>query len=395
MIYKKIEKMTKKIQNDNRPQPRLLIIDWILRFFKGALIGTGFILPGVSGGALAAIFGLYQRIVSFIAHITRDFIKNCLFFIPIGFGALFGMFLLARPLSFFLENYNAQVIWGFIGCIIGTLPSLWKEAGKEGRHIPIIALTANAITGQREMFLKNGIDDFLAKPIDIQKLNEILGKWIPSEKRVDAVQASEPNETGETKPEKTESLSIPGMDIEAGLRNVGGSKAVYLDIIADFCRDLESRTVNLRQALDSGNTKLYITLVHALKGAARSIGAMETGEAAAWLENAAGKEDEALIRRKNDELLENLRTLSANIKAAANQRDSEGGGLTVLCLETLRSALSEMDIEAVNKMLLEYSSLSLDNQTREIVAELEQHILMFEYDEAVKKIDQLQGQSNG
>jgi len=121
------------------------MIDWILRFFKGALIGTGFILPGVSGGALAAIFGLYQRMVSFIAHLTRDFIKNVLFFIPVGLGALFGMFLLARPLSFFLENYEAQVIWGFIGCIIGTLPSLWREAGKEGRanrHYIIFVLTA-------------------------------------------------------------------------------------------------------------------------------------------------------------------------------------------------------------------------------------------------------------
>jgi len=120
------------------------MIDWILRFFKGALIGTGFILPGVSGGALAAIFGLYQRIVSFIAHITKDFIKNVLFFIPVGLGALFGMFLLARPLSFFLGNYEAQVIWGFIGCIIGILPSLWKEAGKEGRsqkHYIILIIT--------------------------------------------------------------------------------------------------------------------------------------------------------------------------------------------------------------------------------------------------------------
>ena len=121
------------------------IIDWVLRFFKGALIGTGFLLPGVSGGALAAIFGLYQRIISFIAHITRDFAKNVLFFIPVGLGSLFGMFLLARPLSFFLEHYEAQVIWGFIGCILGTLPSLWKEAGKEGRakrHYIILVLTA-------------------------------------------------------------------------------------------------------------------------------------------------------------------------------------------------------------------------------------------------------------
>ncbi|MDR2842149.1 MAG: DUF368 domain-containing protein [Spirochaetaceae bacterium] len=110
-----------------------MMIDWLIRFFKGALIGTGFILPGVSGGALAAVFGLYERIIGFIAHITRNFLQNVLFFIPVGVGALAGIFVLSHPLSFFLENYEAQVLWGFIGCIVGTAPSLWREAGKEGR----------------------------------------------------------------------------------------------------------------------------------------------------------------------------------------------------------------------------------------------------------------------
>jgi len=109
------------------------MIDWLLRFFKGSLIGTGFILPGVSGGALAAIFGLYHRMISFIANITHDFVKNVVFFIPVGLGALFGMFLLARPLSYALKHYEVYVIWGFIGCIVGVFPSLWSEAGKQGR----------------------------------------------------------------------------------------------------------------------------------------------------------------------------------------------------------------------------------------------------------------------
>lgn len=53
--------------------------EWLLRFVKGMFIGSGFILPGVSGGALAAIFGIYERIISFLAHITRNFKENVLF----------------------------------------------------------------------------------------------------------------------------------------------------------------------------------------------------------------------------------------------------------------------------------------------------------------------------
>ena len=109
------------------------VLDWILRFFKGALIGTGFILPGISGGALAVVFGFYQRIVSFIAHVNKDFVKNVFFFIPVVSGGLVGIFLLSHPLSYLLNNFSAYLIWGFIGCIIGVFPSLWRESGKQGR----------------------------------------------------------------------------------------------------------------------------------------------------------------------------------------------------------------------------------------------------------------------
>lgn len=123
------------------------VIDCFLRGVKGILIGTGFILPGVSGGALAAIFGLYERMVSFVAHLTRDFKKNILFFLPVGIGMLAGIVLLSYPLSFFLDNYAAPTMWCFIGCIIGTFPSLWRQAGKKGRsakHIVIMIMALAA-----------------------------------------------------------------------------------------------------------------------------------------------------------------------------------------------------------------------------------------------------------
>lgn len=107
--------------------------NWLLRFVKGMFIGSGFILPGVSGGALAAIFGVYERIIRFLANITKDFKDNVLFFIPIGLGALTGIVILSFGVSFLLGNFETIMLWFFVGCIVGTAPSLWKEAGKEGR----------------------------------------------------------------------------------------------------------------------------------------------------------------------------------------------------------------------------------------------------------------------
>ena len=107
--------------------------DWFLRFIKGMFIGSGFILPGVSGGALAAIFGIYERIISFLAHITKNFKENVLYFLPVGLGGIIGVFLLSFGVSFLLGEYETIILWFFVGCIVGTVPSLWKEAGKKGR----------------------------------------------------------------------------------------------------------------------------------------------------------------------------------------------------------------------------------------------------------------------
>lgn len=108
--------------------------DWLLRFIKGMFIGSGFILPGVSGGALAAIFGIYEKIISFLAHITKNFKENVLFFLPVGLGGLTGVFVLSFGVSFLLGEFETIILWFFVGCIVGTVPSLWKEAGKKGRN---------------------------------------------------------------------------------------------------------------------------------------------------------------------------------------------------------------------------------------------------------------------
>ncbi|MGX7140473.1 DUF368 domain-containing protein [Facklamia languida] len=117
------------------------IQDWLWRFVKGMFIGSGFILPGVSGGALAAIFGLYERIIRFLANITKDFWENVRFFIPVGLGALFGIVILSFGVSHVLEHYETIIMWFFVGCIVGMLPSLWQEAGKKGRQPREIGIT--------------------------------------------------------------------------------------------------------------------------------------------------------------------------------------------------------------------------------------------------------------
>lgn len=98
------------------------------RFLKGVVIALGFILLGVSGGVLAAILGIYERMLRFMAHLTKNFKENLLFFLPVGIGGIVGIGLLSKPLEWLLQNYQIVVLWGFAGAIIGTLPALAKES---------------------------------------------------------------------------------------------------------------------------------------------------------------------------------------------------------------------------------------------------------------------------
>ena len=120
-------------------------MDWIVRLLKGILVGIGFITPGLSGGVLAVVFGLYERLMRWLGNLKEQFLKNLLFFLPVGIGGVIGVVAFSAAVDWAFENYRVQAIWLFIGFIVGTFPSLLKTAGKEGRkswHWLLLALAA-------------------------------------------------------------------------------------------------------------------------------------------------------------------------------------------------------------------------------------------------------------
>lgn len=128
---------TKGIARDNlektKPGVGSRIIDWVVRLVKGVLVGIGAIVPGISGGVLMVVFGIYEPLLRFLANIRHNFIKNILYFLPIGIGGILGVIGFSAVVDFAFTHYAAQFIWLFIGFICGTFPSLFKTSGKEGR----------------------------------------------------------------------------------------------------------------------------------------------------------------------------------------------------------------------------------------------------------------------
>ena len=137
--------------NENKSiKPINPLYDWIIRLVKGIVIGIGFILPGLSGGVLAVILGIYDRILAFLANLKKNFIKNVIFFIPVGIGLIIGVFLFSIVVEKAFGQYAAQFVCLFVGFVIGTFPSLYKTAGKQGRKtkdVLIMVVAALAIFG--------------------------------------------------------------------------------------------------------------------------------------------------------------------------------------------------------------------------------------------------------
>lgn len=108
-------------------------MSWLIRMIKGALIGIGAILPGLSGGVLMVIFGIYDHLISFLSNFPKAFKKYFFFLLPVGIGGILGILLFAGLVSAAFGKYAAIFVSLFIGFVAGTVPSLWKTAGLKGR----------------------------------------------------------------------------------------------------------------------------------------------------------------------------------------------------------------------------------------------------------------------
>lgn len=106
---------------------------WILLFISGILIGGGAILPGISGGVLCVVFGIYRPMMELLSHPRRAVPKYWKIFIPVLLGWAAGFLGFARVVDIVFSANELLATWLFIGLIAGTMPALYQEAGLQGR----------------------------------------------------------------------------------------------------------------------------------------------------------------------------------------------------------------------------------------------------------------------
>ena len=189
------------------------------------------------------------------------------------------------------------------------------QADRELQNIPVIAMTANAMSRDREKCLKAGMVDHIAKPIDPNVLFEKVSHYLESEK----IQKSM-RETVESAEVDKFPDSLPGIKIDRALKMLMGNKKIYLNIVSEFTRDYNDSIVKIREGIKSGHIQETIILVHTLKGLLGSLGAYDAGKSAQRLElnlsrhNDDNNEDK--VENLNEHLtivLSSLNTFSINI----------------------------------------------------------------------------------
>lgn len=111
-------------------------------FLKGIVVGIGGVSPGLSGSVLLIIFGLYRKTLDALGTLFRNFRRNLRFLLPLVLGMFVGVLAFSKVIDYFLTHFEMPTCFCFLGLILGTLPSIWKEVRKEGYSLKYGIVTA-------------------------------------------------------------------------------------------------------------------------------------------------------------------------------------------------------------------------------------------------------------
>jgi len=303
-----------------------------------------------------------------------------------------------------------------------------KILREEGYTHPIVALTANAIMGQKEIFLENGFDEFISKPIDTRQLNGVLIKLIRDkqspetleearqQKENEANPATEHGASGKPRPtntttETTETAiyettadettsdqlsilrTIPGLDVDSALDAVGGLEDVYIATVKLMLRLLPERIDKMDRFLGS-DRKAFTVEVHGLKSVLKNIGASSLGNHAAALERASLEDDQPYCNSFYPPFRAALVELSESMSTAFAQKyeqpkDISDPALLLQIMEVAKTAAESYDRDGAMEIISPHADLSYGEEADELLKEIMYALESFDCEKAVIKIDEL------
>lgn len=252
---------------------------------------------------------------------------------------------------------------------------------KEYDAVPIIALTANAVGGTMEMFLREGMNDFVAKPIESRILISKVKRWLPAAK----IQRVEKDKESMVSSQTVEKLpQIGDLDVKSALRMLGSEK-LFWSVLRDYYRAIHHKAEHIRETVRTKNWDAYTIEVHALKSASGQIGARSLSEKAAALEQAGKERNLDAIYAGTEALLEKycgylpiLKSFFEELKKSEEEKPEITTELLEDFFACMRDAMGDLDIDAMEEIVDRMDGYSYAEEQKEHFEQLR---------EAVENID--------
>lgn len=256
--------------------------------------------------------------------------------------------------------------------------------------VPIIALTANAVGGAKEMFLNEGMNDFVAKPIEVKDIISKLRKWLPQDKIIPADKKNTP-EPAEKAPAK--SLDIEGLDTKSALELIG-NEDLFFTILKEYYTSIDKKADTILEHKKAERWRDYTIEVHSLKSTSKQIGANKVSAMAAELERAGNEGNHSIIIEKTDEMIAEylrykdiLAPVFPDIQLSAEVKTADNTEIAAL-LDEMKEALDNFDTLQIDDVIEKMSGYSYPETQTEYFENLKSNAEISDLDECMKIVEE-------
>jgi signal transduction histidine kinase/DNA-binding NarL/FixJ family response regulator len=264
------------------------------------------------------------------------------------------------------------------------------EIGTEyARNVPIIALTANAISGSEKKFLDMGFQAFIPKPIDILLLDKVIRQWVKGGAQKDGrtAETSVP-EAGAANRNAGVPGEIPGVDVNSALSRFGGDTRVLTEVLRAYAANTPPLCERAR-ALSQGDLREYAVVVHGIKGSSRGICADGVGKLAEALERAAKAGRRDFVRAETESFIAETERLVEAINAALARSSAPPKPRKTRpdakLLGLLRNACAAFSMDAADEVMSELERYEYENQS-DFISWLRERMEVADFDGMLGKL---------